>query len=218
MREGPQVLQNHIREFDGCGPLHLSGHGNYNDHVKFIGLIKPKFYMPIHGEFHMLVHNAELAHRTGIPKENIFVMDNGDVLELTAKEAARTKRIKSGSVMYDGAGALVSEVVIKDRIHMSTEGIFNVILTVDKKTGNLLTSPDIISRGFIYLRDSEELMAKIRRYLKQKVASFYKNGNSNRDVEELKKAIREDVAHILYDETERTPIVIAVVNEINGSK
>lgn len=217
MREGPDVLQNHIREFDGCGPLHLSGHGNYHDHVKFIEMIKPKFYLPIHGEFHMLVHNAELATRVGIPKDNVFVMDSGDVLELTAKEAVRTGRVKSGSIMYDGAGAQVSEVVLKDRIHMSTEGIFTVILTVDKKTGQLLTSPDIISRGFIYLRDSEELMGKIRRYLKQKVASYYKNG-AQKDVEALKKSLREDVAHILYDETNRTPIVIPVVNEINGSK
>lgn len=215
MREGPDVLQNHIREFDGCGPLHLSGHGNYHDHVKLLEMIKPKFYLPIHGEFHMLVHNAELASRTGIPKDNIFVMDSGDVLELTATEAARTGRIKSGSIMYDGAGAQVSEVVLKDRIHMSTDGIFTVMLTVDKKTGNLMTSPDIISRGFIYLRDSEELMSKIRRYLKQKVASFYSNGNG-KDVEGLKKSIREDVAHILFDETQRTPIVIPVVNEISS--
>lgn len=218
MREGPQVLQNSIREFDGCGPLHLSGHGNYHDHVKLIEMIKPKFYLPIHGEFHMLVHNAELAHRVGIAKDNIFVMDSGDILELTSKEAARTGRVKSGSIMYDQAGAQVSEVVLKDRIHMSTEGIFTVILTVDKNSGNLLTSPDIISRGFIYLRDSEELMAKIRRYLKQKVVSFYKNGNGNGDAESLKKAIREDVAHILYDETERTPIVITVVNEVSAPK
>jgi ribonuclease J len=96
---------------------------------------------------------------------------------------------------------------------MSTEGLFTVILTVNKR-GQMLTSPDIISRGFIYLRDSEELMSKIRRYLKQKIASAYQNGRA--DVDDLKKAIKEDLAHILYDETERTPIVIPVINEINS--
>lgn len=214
MREGSEVLENRIHEFDGCGPLHLSGHGNYPDHVRLLNIVRPKFYMPIHGEFHMLVHNAELAHRElKMSKENIFVMDNGDVLEVSANAAAKTRRIKVGSVMYDNAGEEVGEVVLKDRIHMSTEGIFTVILTVNKH-GQMLTSPDIISRGFIYLRDSEELMSKIRRYLKQKIASAYANGRA--DLDDLKKAIKEDVTHILYDETERTPIVIPVINEING--
>lgn len=214
MREGSHVLENRIREFDGCGPLHISGHGNYHDHVRLLNIIKPKFYMPIHGEFHMLVHNAELAHRElKMPKDHIFVMDNGDVLELTEKQAVKTGRIKVGSVMYDNSGDEVSEVVLKDRLHMSTEGIFTVILTVSKQ-GQLMTSPDIISRGFIYLRDSEELINKIRRYLKQKVAKAY--SGKRPDMDELKKAIREDVTHILYDETQRTPIVIAVINEVNG--
>ena len=214
MREGSHVLENRIREFDGCGPLHLSGHGNYHDHVKLLNILKPKFYMPIHGEFHMLVHNAEMAHRElKIPRDDIFVMDNGDVLELTAKQAVKTGRIKVGSIMYDNAAEEVSEVVLKDRLHMSTEGIFTVILTLNKQ-GQLMTSPDIISRGFIYLRDSEELMGKIRRYLKQKIAKAY--SGKRPDLDDLKKAIREDVAHILYDETEHTPIVIPVINEING--
>lgn len=216
MREGSEVLENRIHEFDGCGPLHLSGHGNYPDHVKLLNIVKPKFYMPIHGEFHMLVHNAEMAHRElKMPKENIFVMDNGDVLELTPNSAAKTSRVKVGSVMYDNAGEEVSEVVLKDRIHMSTEGLFTVILTLNKK-GQMLSSPDIISRGFIYLRDSEELMGKIRRYLKQKIANAYANGRP--DLDDLKKAIKEDVAHILYDDTERTPIVIPVINEIGSGE
>jgi len=216
MREGSHVLENRIRQFDGCGPLHISGHGNYHDHVRLLNIIKPKYYMPIHGEFHMLVHNAELAHREmRIPKDNIFVMDNGDTLELTAGQAAKTGRVKVGSIMYDNSGAEVSEVVLKDRLHMSTDGIFTVILTINRHNGQFLTSPDIISRGFIYLRDSEELMNKIRRYLKQKTAKAY--SGQRPDLDDLKKAVREDIAHILYDETEGTPIVIPVINEVNGN-
>jgi len=217
MREGSKVIENRTRELDGCGPLHISGHGNYDDHVKFLNIIKPKFYMPIHGEYHMLVRNAELAVKDGNVKlENTFVMDGGDVLELTANDAAKTGRIKVGSIMIDDSGSEVSEVVLKDRLHMSTEGIFTVILTIDKKTGRLASSPDIISRGFIYLKDSEKLMGKIRQYLKQKATKAYSKG-APKDLDVLKKEIREDVAHILFDETKGTPVVISVVNEVGGS-
>ena len=115
--------------------------------------------------------------------------------------------------MYDDSGAVVSEVVLKDRIHMSHEGMFIVVLTVQRGNGRLLTSPDIISRGFIYLRDSEDLMGMIRQYLKQKVSRAF---SGKYDVEVLKKEIKDEVTHILYDQTRRTPIVIPVINEIGG--
>lgn len=216
MREGSKIIENRTRQLDGCGPLHRGGHGYYEDHVTFLKIIKPKFYMPIHGEFHMLVRNAELAVKeTGLPHENAFVMDSGDVLELTKDSAVKTGRVKVGSIMIDDSGSEVSEVVLKDRLHMSTEGIFTVILTIDKKTGRLASSPDIISRGFIYLKDSEKLMGKVRQYLKQKAAKAYSKG-APKDLDVLKKEIREDVAHILFDETKGTPVVISVVNEIGG--
>ena len=171
--------------------------------------------MPIHGEFHMLVHNAELAEQEGgIPRENIFVCDSGDVVELqSGGTAKKVGRVPVGGIMYDDSGEEVSEIVLKDRIHMSNEGMFVVVLTVSKKTGRLLTSPDIISRGFIYLRDSEELMNIIRQYLKQKIARSYGAGRRV-DLDDLKREIKDDVAHLLYDSTRRTPIVITVINEI----
>lgn len=116
--------------------------------------------------------------------------------------------------MYDDSGAIVSEVVLKDRIHMATEGMFVVVLTVQKGTGRLLTSPDIISRGFIYLRDSEELMNIIRQYLKQKVARSF--AMKNVDIDAIKKELKDEITLILYDQTKRTPIVIPVINEIGG--
>jgi ribonuclease J len=119
-----------------------------------------------------------------------------------------------GGIMYDDNGEIVSEVVLKDRIHMSTEGIFVVVLTVQRGSCRLLSSPDIISRGFIYLRDSEELMSSIRLYLRQKVATSYKGGR--KDIEKLKNEIRDDITQVLYDQTRRTPIVIPVINEIGG--
>jgi ribonuclease J len=215
MREGSEVIQDRKTHLTGIGPLHLSGHGYYDDHVKLINALHPTYYMPIHGEFHMLVHNAKLAEKeAAIPRKNIFVCDAGDVVEVTTEGARKTGRVPVGGVMYDDSGSIVSEVVLKDRIHMASEGMFVVVLTVAKGSGRLMTSPDLISRGFIYLRDSEELMGIIRQYLKQKVARTFSGRRVDLDV--VKKEIKDELTHVLYDQTRRTPIVIPVINEIGG--
>lgn len=215
MREGSGVIQNGKTHLTGVGPLHLSGHGYYEDHIRLINALNPTYYLPIHGEFHMLAHNAELAVKEcGMRKDHVFVSDSGDVHEFYHDGSAKkTGRVPVGGVMYDDSGAEVSEIVLKDRIHMSQEGIFIVMLTVARGSGRLLTSPDIISRGFIYLRDSEELMNLIRQYLKQKIARSFSGRKV--DLDQLKKELREEITHILFDQTRRTPIVIPVVNEIS---
>ena len=216
MREGGEIIQNGKTHLTGVGPLHLSGHGYYDDHVRVINAVKPTYYIPNHGEFHMLVHNAELAEKEcSIPRDHIFVCDPGDIIEITPNGAKKIGRIHAGGVMYDDAGEIVSEVVLKDRIHMSQEGMFVVVLTVQRGTGRLLTSPDIISRGFIYLRDNEELMGMIRQYLKQKASRSFAG---RYDIEVIKKEIRDEITHILYDQTRRTPIVIPVINEVGVNK
>ena len=216
MREGGEIIQNGKTHLTGVGPLHLSGHGYYDDHVRVINAVKPTYYIPNHGEFHMLVHNAELAEKEcGVPRDHIFVCDPGDIIEITPSGAKKIGRIHAGGVMYDDAGEIVSEVVLKDRIHMSQEGMFVVVLTVQRGTGRLLTSPDIISRGFIYLRDNEELMGMIRQYLKQKASRSFAG---RYDIEVIKKEIRDEITHILYDQTRRTPIVIPVINEVGVNK
>ncbi len=216
MREGSDVLQDRRHNLPGIGRLHLTGHAYYDDHVRLINVVNPTYYLPNHGEFHMLVHNAELAEKEcNIPRSNIFVCDAGDVVEFYHDGSAKKNgRIPVGGIMYDDSGAEVSEVVLKDRIHMANEGIFVVVLTVGKSSGRLLTSPDIISRGFIYLRDSEELMNLIRQYLKQKVARLFTGRKI--DIEVAKKELRDELTHLLYDQTHRTPIVIPVINEIGG--
>lgn len=215
MREGSEVLQDRKTHLTGVGPLHMSGHGYYDDHVKLINALNPTYYMPIHGEFHMLVHNARLAEKEcAIPRDNIFVCDSGDIIEITTEGAEKAGRIPVGGIMYDDSGAIVSEVVLKDRIHMAAEGMFVVVLTVQRGSGRLLTSPDIISRGFIYLRDSEELMGLIRQYLKQKVTRSFSGKRT--DLDQIKKELKDEITHILYDQTRRTPIVIPVINEIGG--
>lgn len=219
MRLGSDVLQNRRVSHYGIGPLHLSGHAKRDDHIKLIEALNPTFYLPNHGEFHMLVHNAEIAeYECGIPRDHIFVCDAGDVIEFARDgekiTGAKTGRIKVGGIMYDDSGTEVSDVVLKDRIHMSTEGIFTVVITVQRGSGRMLSSPDIISRGFIYLRDSEELIGKIRSYVKQKTSQIYRGRRV--DMESFKKDLRDEISQILYDETGRSPIVIPVVNEIGS--
>ena len=215
MREGGEIIQNGKTHLTGVGRLHLSGHGYAEDHIRVINAVNPTYYLPNHGEFHMLVHNAELAEKQcGIPRQNIFVCDPGDVVEFTPEGAHKVGRVPVGGIMYDDAGEVVSEVVLKDRIHMSQEGMFVIVLTIARGNGRLLTSPDIISRGFIYLRDSEELMGMIRQYLKQKATRAF---SGRYDIDVVKKEIKDEVTHILYDQTRRMPIVIPVINEIGST-
>ena len=216
IREGSDVLRNGQTKRYGIGPLHISGHAKHDDHLELVDALHPTYYVPNHGEFHMLAHNAEMAElECGIPRDHIFLLDDGDVVEFyTDGTAARTGRVHVGGVMYDDNGSEVSEVVLKDRIHMSTEGIFVVVLTVQKGSGKLLSSPDIVSRGFIYLRDSEELINSIRAYVRQKTARVYSTHRV--DMESFKHDLRDEITQILYDRTKRTPIVIPVVNEIGG--
>ena len=213
LREGAQVIQHNKTHLTNIGPLHLSGHAYYEDHVKYVTDLHPKNYMPYHGEFYMLEHNAEMAENVvGIPRDRILVADDGDIVELMPDQTIRKNgRIQVGNKLYDDADQQVNEAVVKDRIHISREGIFVVVLTISKKTGRLIKTPDIVSRAFIYLDNSEELIGKIRHYLRAKTDHTV---NSDADIKALKDEIKEDVTHILYDATGHTPIVIPVINKV----
>ena len=213
LREGAQVIQNGKTHLTNIGPLHLSGHAYYEDHVQFVTDMRPKNYMPYHGEFYMLQHNAEMAENVvGIPKQNIVVADDGDIVELMPDQTIhKNGRIHVGNKLYDDADRQVNEAVVKDRIHISREGIFVVILTLSKKTGRLIKTPDIVSRAFIYLDNSEELIGKIRHYLRAKTD---RSISTDDDIKTMKEEIKEDVTHILFDATGHTPIVIPVINKV----
>ena len=213
LREGAQVIQNGKTHLTNIGPLHLSGHAYYEDHVEFVTRLHPKNYMPYHGEFYMLEHNAEMADNViGIPREHIMIADDGDVVELMPDKTIRKcGRIHVGNKLYDDADQPVHEAVVKDRIHISREGIFVVVLTLNKKTGHLMKTPDIVSRAFVYLDNSEELIGKIRHYLRQKTD---KSISTDPEMKVLKEEIKEDITHILFDATGHTPIVIPVINKV----
>ena len=213
LREGAQVIQNGKTHLTNIGPLHLSGHAYYEDHVEFVTRLHPTNYMPYHGEFYMLEHNAEMAENViGIPRERILLSDDGDIIELTPEKTIRKAgRIHAGNKLFDDADQPVHEAVVKDRIHISREGIFVVILTLSKKTGHLMKTPDIVSRAFVYLDNSEELIGKIRHYLRQKTD---KSISTDPEMKVLKEEIKEDITHILFDATGHTPIVIPVINKV----
>lgn len=213
LREGASVIQNGKTHISNIGPLHLSGHAYYEDHVKYVTTLKPKNYMPYHGEFYMLQHNAEMAENVaGIPADRILIADDGDIVELSKDQRIRKNgRIAVGNKLYDDADQPVNEAVVKDRIHISREGIFVVVLTLSKKTGRLIKTPDIVSRAFIYLDNSEELIGKIRHYLRMKTE---KSASTDPELKVLKEEVRDDITHILFDATGHTPIVIPVINKV----
>ena len=213
LREGAQVIQNGKTHLTNIGPLHLSGHAYYEDHVEFVTRLQPKNYVPYHGEFYMLQHNAEMAENVvGIPRERIILPDDGDIIELLPdKTIKKCGRIPVGNKLYDDADKPVHEAVVKDWIHISREGIFVIVLTLNKKTGHLMKTPDIVSRAFIYLDNSEELIGKIRHYLRQKTD---KSISTDPDMKVLKDEIKTDITHILFDATGHTPIVIPVINKV----
>jgi len=211
LREGAGVIQNGKSHITNLGPLHLSGHAYYEDHIEFVQRLNPTNYLPYHGEFYMLEHNAEMAENIiGLKRERIIVSDDGDIIELMPDKTIRKNgRIHVGNKLFDDADKPVHEAVVKDRIHISREGIFVIVLTMSKKNNRLVKTPDIVSRAFIYLDNSEELVAKIRHYLRVRTEKLVGD-----DLKAFKEEIKEDVTHILFDATGHTPIVIPVINRV----
>ncbi|MEI7631703.1 MAG: ribonuclease J [bacterium] len=211
-RKGVHVFRHETREIDGCGPLHVSGHASVEEYRDMIKMTKPKFFVPIYGDFTAKKYHIEIAVEEGIPRGNTINADNGQVLSFTKDKMDMVGEVPHGTVLVDQSGALVSNIVVKDRLVLAEEGLVAVILTVDKKTGQLLTSPDIISRGFIYMRDNEELMNLFRTELRRAVGQRFKRI----DLDRFKAELKDHITHFLYEQTQRTPIVIPVINVIGG--
>ncbi len=207
-REGANVI------YDVKMQVHVSGHPFREDLKMMIKLVKPKYFIPIHGEFHHLIHHAELANEVGIPKERILIAEDGNVIEFGKNYAKITsEKIPSGYILVDGLGVGdVGNIVLRDRQVMSEDGIFVVILTIDKKTGKLVCNPDIISRGFVYMRANEELINKTRkeaiRCLKSRNSKYPSNWTF------IKNKIRDDLGEFLYNQTQRRPMILPVIIEV----
>lgn len=207
-RQGAEVITN--KQLD----IHSSGHANREEMKLMISLLKPKNIMPIHGDYRSLVEHGKLAQEVGVRAENCFVVENGQILELSAQGAKISpEKVTAGQVLIDGLGVGdVGQVVLRDRQTMAEDGMFLAVMTVEKKTGKLLTSPDIISRGFVYMKESENLIEEARALVKK--AHTTHTGNKTFNWEYLKKALREDLGDFLFKKTERRPIVIPVIIEV----
>lgn len=212
MRKGVHVFRHETHVIDGCGPLHVSGHASIEEYRDMMQMLKPKFFIPVYGSYRSKQRHIEIAVEEGIARKDTLNADNGHVIALTQNTMEVIGEVPVGTVLVDQTGALVNSVVVKDRLMLAEEGLVVIILTIDKKSGQLLTSPDIISRGFIYMRDSEELMNLFRTELKRAVIQRYKRI----DLDRFKAELKDYVTHFLYEQTQRSPIVIPVVNVING--
>lgn len=209
---GVHLFQNPTHEVDGIGLLHVGGHAYRGEHSDMIRMVKPRFFIPNHGGARNRKFHVELAIEEGIPRANTIMASNGDSFLFTPQAWQNIGQVPHGSLLVDQTGQVVSNVVVKDRIMLSESGLVVVILTVDKKSGQLMASPDIVTRGFIYIRDNEELMTRFRAELRRAVMQRFKRI----DLDRFKAEIKDHVTHFLYDETNRTPIVIPVVNVVGG--
>lgn len=212
MRKGVHVFRHETHELDNTGPLHVSGHGAIDEYGEFVDLVKPKYFMPIYGDYRSKQRNIDTAIAHGVPRANCFNIENGQVLSFTKTKAEIAGEVPHGTVLVDHIGTIVNTVVVKDRVLLSEEGMVTVVLTIDKKSGQLLTSPDIISRGFIYMKENEELMTALRNELRRAVTQRYKRV----DLDRFKSELKDYITHFLYEQTQRSPIVIPVVNVIGG--
>ncbi len=214
MRKGVHVFRHETHEIDSCGPLHVSGHASIDEYKDMIQMTKPKFFIPVYGSYRSKQRHIEIAVEEGIARKDTLNAGNGDVIALTKSNMELQGKVPAGTILVDQTGSIVSSVVVRDRLLLAEEGLVAVILTIDKKSSNLLTSPDIISRGFIYMRDNEELMSNLRTELKRAVAQRYKRV----DLDRFKQELKDHVSSFLYEYTERSPTIIPVVNVVGPGK
>ena len=190
--------------------IHASGHGGQEEQKLMLRLMKPKFFMPVHGEYRMLKIHTELAQQCDVPEENTFIMRNGDVLALTADSARRAGHISAGDVYVDGSGVGdIGNVVLRDRKVLSEDGLVVVVATLDMKHHRVLAGPDLLSRGFIYMRESGELITAGRRRVYRTIKHSFKGEDVT--VGALKNAITADLQSFLYNKTGRHPMVLPML-------
>lgn len=212
-RKGVHVFEHRNHELDGVGPLHVSGHASQDEYIEMIQMTQPKFFIPIYGAYRVKQRHVELAVQQGIPRANCVNAENGQVIALTPDKIELAGEVPVGTVLVDQAGMVVAGVVIKDRLMLSEGGLVAVVLTIDRKSGSVLTSPDIISRGFVHMRDQEELISNLRTELRRAVQQRFKRV----DLDRFKAELKDHITHFLYEHTGGSPIVIPVVNVVGGS-
>ena len=199
--------------YSALADVHVSGHACQEEQKLILALTKPKYFIPIHGEYRHLIAHGETAKIMGVPKENIFKLENGKILEMDKNNAEFTGLVQSGIVLVDGLGiGDVGNVVLRDRQHLSQDGLIIVVLTMEGSTGEVIAGPDVISRGFVYVRESENVMEDIKQAVRHEVRRFEQNGV--RDWSTIKNSIRENLRDYIFTKTKRNPMIIPILMEI----
>jgi len=207
LRQGADVI------YEAASGIHVSGHASQEELKLMHNLIRPRFFIPVHGEFRHLVKHARLATELGLPKENIFVAENGQILEFTADKGAAAGKVAAGKVLVDGLGVGdVGNIVLRDRRQLSQDGILIVVVTMDKERGCVVAGPDIVSRGFVYVRESEQLMDEARDKVKQTLEKCETGGITEWSA--IKASVRDALGKFLYERTRRRPMILPIIMEV----
>ncbi|MET3576770.1 ribonuclease J [Bhargavaea ullalensis] len=192
--------------------VHVSGHGSQEDLKLMLNLMRPKFFIPVQGEYRMLIAHSKLAQQTGLPKSRIFIADKGDIVEYKNGKMRMSGRVQAGNVLIDGIGVGdVGNIVLRDRKLLSEDGIFIVVITLNRKKKTIAAGPEILSRGFVYVRDSGELIDEAGELVK-KIVGKYSNKESF-EWTSIKQEIRDTLNSYLYQKTKRRPMIIPIIME-----
>ena len=206
-RIGAEVIHHKISE------VHTSGHGKQEEQKLMIRLLNPKYFIPIHGEYRMLNEHVKLAEQCGIPRENSFILDNGDVLELSAEGGQVAGKVPAQAVYVDGSGiGDIGNIVLRDRRVLSQDGLVIVTMTIIREKNQLVSKPTIVTRGFVYVRESGDLMKNLEEVVKDRILSELTTGT--KDWTGIKKAVIDTVQPFLYSQTGRRPMILPIIMEI----
>jgi len=199
--------------YESVSGVHVSGHPSQEELKLMINLTRPKFFVPIHGEQRMLIKHSRLAKEMGIPSNHIFVCENGQILEFSKRSGRLAGRVTAGRVLVDGLGVGdVGNIVLRDRKQLSQDGILIVVVSISKETGQIIAGPDIVSRGFVYVRESEQLMEEVRDKVKTTLDKC-----TNRGITEwsnIKSQVRDSLGKFLYEKTRRRPMILPIIMDI----
>ena len=206
MKLGAHVIYEKMYE------VHVSGHACQEELKMMLGIIRPKFFLPVHGEQKQLRRHAEMAMQTGIDKKNILINEIGRIVELTPDSMKQTGAVQSGRVLVDGLGVGdVGSIVLRDRKHLAEDGIIIAVMTVEPESGEIVSGPDVVSRGFIYVRESEELISSAKKHIEASLYSAYRNGLY--EWTSIKTKIKDDLSRYLYEKTKRRPMILPIIME-----
>ena len=207
MQIGAEVVYSSLED------VHVSGHACQEEQKLIIALAKPKYFIPVHGEYRQLVAHSETAQSMGIANDNIIMMQNGKVLEIGESGIEFTGTVPNGRVLVDGLGVGdVGNIVLRDRQHLSQDGLIVIVLTMDSGTGEVLAGPDVISRGFVYVRESENLMDDVKAVVRKEIKKCEENGV--RDWSTIKSTVRENLREYVFSKTKRNPMIIPIIMEV----